>query len=49
MPRRHLVQGDPPSYYKLGEKALIHLDIEGNVITGALAKEAVIILRKPDG
>jgi len=32
----------PPSYYKLGEKALIHLDIEGNVITGALANDYIL-------
>ena len=37
-------EGEPPSYYKLGEKALIHLDIEGNVITGQLAHS--YILRK---
>jgi len=32
----------PPSYYKLGEKAIIHLDIEGNVITGALANDYIL-------
>jgi len=32
----------PPSYYKLGEKALIHLDIEGNVITGELAHNYIL-------
>jgi len=32
----------PPTYYKLGEKALIHLDIEGNVITGALAHSYIL-------
>jgi len=32
----------PPTYYKLGEKALIHLDIEGNVITGALANDYIL-------
>jgi len=32
----------PPSYYKLGEKALIHLDIEGNIITGELAHSYIL-------
>jgi len=32
----------PPTYYKLGQKALIHLDIEGNVITGALANDYIL-------
>jgi uncharacterized lipoprotein NlpE involved in copper resistance len=36
-------EGDPPSYYKLGEKALIHLDIEGNVITGELANDYILM------
>ena len=47
-PERNIVimdneeEGEPPSYYKLGEKALIHLDIEGNVITGALANDYIL-------
>jgi len=32
----------PPIYYKLGEKALIHLDIEGNIITGQLANDYIL-------
>jgi uncharacterized lipoprotein NlpE involved in copper resistance len=32
----------PPTYYKLGEKALIHLDIEGNIITGQLAHDYIL-------
>jgi len=35
-------EGDPPKYYKLGEKALIHLDIEGNIITGELANDYIL-------
>jgi len=35
-------EGEPPSYYKLGEKTLIHLDIEGNIITGALANDYIL-------
>ena len=35
-------EGDPPKYYRLGDKALIHLDIEGNVITGALANDYIL-------
>ena len=30
-------EGSFPSYYKLGENALIQLDLEGNIITGELA------------
>ena len=33
----------PPTYYKLGEKALIHLDIEGNIITGQLAHNYILM------
>ncbi|MCL1931133.1 MAG: copper resistance protein NlpE [Treponema sp.] len=33
----------PPSYYKLGQKALIHLDIAGNVITGELANDYILM------
>jgi uncharacterized lipoprotein NlpE involved in copper resistance len=36
-------EGEPPTYYKLGQKALIHLDIEGNVITGALANDYILM------
>ena len=35
-------EDDPPSYYKLGEKALIHLDIEGNIITGELSNDYIL-------
>ena len=35
----------PPSYYKLGEKALIHLDIQGNIITGDLANDYILMKR----
>jgi len=48
-PERNIViidserEGEPPTYYKLGEKALIHLDIEGNVITGALANDYILM------
>jgi len=39
-------EGDIPTYYKMGKKALIHLDIEGNVITGALAND-YILMKQP--
>jgi uncharacterized lipoprotein NlpE involved in copper resistance len=35
-------EGEPPTYYKLGEKALIHLDIKGNIITGQLANDYIL-------
>jgi len=35
-------QGDPPKYYKLGQRSLIHLDIEGNIITGELANDYIL-------
>jgi len=36
-------EGEPPTYYKIGEKALIHLDIQGNVITGKLANDYILM------
>jgi uncharacterized lipoprotein NlpE involved in copper resistance len=36
-------EGYPPTYYKLGEKAIIHLDIEGNVIAGQLAHNYILM------
>jgi uncharacterized lipoprotein NlpE involved in copper resistance len=36
-------EGGPPSYYKIGQKALIHLDIEGNIITGQLANDYILM------
>ena len=39
-------EGDPPTYYKIGQKAIIHLDIEGNIITGELAND-YILMKQP--
>ena len=39
-------EGDIPTYYKMGKKALIHLDIEGNIITGELAND-YILMKQP--
>jgi uncharacterized lipoprotein NlpE involved in copper resistance len=36
-------EGEPPSYYKIGQKVLIHLDIEGNIITGQLANDYILM------
>jgi len=33
---------DFPSYYKLGENTLTHLDLDGNAITGELADDYVL-------
>jgi uncharacterized lipoprotein NlpE involved in copper resistance len=35
-------EGDFPKYYKLGENALIQLDLEGNAITGEFADKYVL-------
>jgi len=39
-------EGDPPSYYKLGEQTLIHLYIEGNIVTGELSND-YILMKQP--
>jgi uncharacterized lipoprotein NlpE involved in copper resistance len=35
-------EGDFPKYYKLGKNTLTQLDMEGNIITGELAKNYIL-------
>jgi len=39
-------EGEPSTYYKLGEKALIHLVTEGNIISGEVASDYLLYKQK---